>query len=280
MKAFHVILIVLSALILLGVGGWFAYREEMIFAETEVVLYPQSATAVSPEDRAEEGMIELWQNALKRGIPQEAPEGADLIEIPVQVRTVGGRFRNAYLLSVGSMMNRAAYITDLKTNETVRLSTTDAEALLCHEAFSDLPRRRVPALKITLLGDWKELPLSAAPVEKALLLCTANGTFREFGAIATEQSEPPVFRSTEIPSLISVSTEHKPDAWSLEILNDFTTVAQLTRVDESKLFLPTEGGTYTYKLTAHWDLSTQRDWYGEATYEFHFTVLSQAEADS
>lgn len=284
MKAFHVILIVLSALILLGVGGWFAYREEWIFPEIEVVPYPEDLMQVTPEEHSPEGLSELWESVLKQAIPVADQGQPDGTEIPLQIRTVGGKFKGAYLLRVCSMMNREAYLKNVETNEWFRLSASDFEAFLSHEAFTDLPRQGHPLLEITLLGDWIELPLSGSPREQTIHLLRPDGTFEEhsFDNSSTDYDmpDPPVFQGGEIPTQIAVSAQVKPDAWSLEILHDFTVIAELTRVDESKLFLPSEGGTYTYKLTAHWDLTTQRDWYGEAKYEFHFTVLSQAEAGS
>lgn len=284
MKAFHVILILLSVLILLGVSGWFAYREEWIFPETEVVPYPASLTQVNPSESAPEGLSELWKSVLKQALPVADQGQPDGTEIPLQIRTVGGKFKGAYLLRVCSMMNREAYLKNVETNEWFRLSASDFEAFLSHEVFSDLPRKRLPDPKITLLGDWIELPLSALPRKQTICLMKPDGTFEEYSVDNSgadfDMPEPPVFRGEEIPERIAVSAQVKPDAWSLEILHDFTVITELTRVDESKLFLPAEGGTYTYKLTAHWDLSTHRDWYGEAEYEFHFTVLSQAEAHS
>ena len=57
-----------------------------------------------------------------------------------------------------------------------------------------------------------------------------------------------------------------PDAWSLTVRKDKTEHLIQTRVKTTELYFPTEPGTYTYELTAHWDLSVERDWYGDLNY--------------
>ena len=53
---------------------------------------------------------------------------------------------------------------------------------------------------------------------------------------------------------------------------DEATVVTQDRVSASELYFPAEPGDYTYRLTAHWNMTTQRDWYGDITYDLEIHI--------
>ena len=238
---------------------------------SELVVSPADPWTVQAEEAGSKDLAAIFYRVLNRADPLERapmfPEKETVVT--VQTRTSGGVFAGAYSLYVVSMINRSAFVQDLQTHEWYRLSAGDFELLFSHKLLEDTALSRYQTPIIAMKGnDWS---IGSLPVTKErIFLYTPQGTFRE---ITKESSE-----SFLSPSEVLTLTEEQgktppqitgallPDTWSVTVEKDGEPFLTQQNVAPSEIFFPSQEGEYRYNLTAHWELSPQRDWYGEVEY--------------
>ncbi len=251
-------LVALLAVVLsvLSVAGYLTKADQ-------AVVFPEDPMTARAEEPGIKDLAKLLTKALKDAEPLPSPPDLSEATDPIllQTKTAGGIFVGAYSLRVVSMIDRNALIQDLATKAWYRLSARDFELLLSHPVFEDLPLKsfREPLLTV---GDFSDL----VSQEGTVLCYTPKGVFRR--VTKTQGAEPTLWELTteQASSKPLITGTELPDAWSLDVTRDGSAHLSQVRVPASELFFPGEPGIYTYRITAHWDLSAQRDWYGDLTY--------------
>ncbi len=241
----------------------------------QVVLSPQDPFTVREGEEGRPELAQRFRGLLRRATllehPPQIPDGTTAITL--QTRTEGGVFVGAYSLHILSMIDRNALLEDLQEHRFYKVAVRDFELFLSDGSFEDLPLKRYESPPLALESSFWEQKQILTPQSEHLKLFTPdgtvqsttrrNGTGSKILLLTREQaSQKPTFRIAPLP-----------DAWSLTLTAGNTDILTQDRVKISELVFPSEPGVYTYQLTAHWDLSTQRDWYGDLNYvlEVHIT---------
>ncbi len=275
MKLLRNYLIGFLVVALVAVGFAFLSGKGHLTRGDEVVLFPENPLVVNQDEPGREELSELFEGVVRRATPLEQkptiPE--DTYQIPLQTRTSGGLLVGAYSLYVVSMIDRNAVLYNFAEDQYYKLSVGDFERLFSTSAFTGLEKQRYTSPQLTLNGDSWDSPLTISPQGEELTLFTANGSTESLSRRA--DSEPPVLpltrdKAAQKPEFKLLS---EPKAWTLTLENGTDTIVTQDRVKTSELVFPSEPGEYTYTLTAHWNLSTTQDWYGEVTYvlKIHIT---------
>lgn len=240
----------------------------------QAVVSPADPMTVNRGETGSEELAKLLSKALKNAeLLGERPHMEDATVLSLQTKGKGETLTGAYSLHIISMIDREAVVEDLQTGEYYRLSIADFADLLSWSGFSEVPRERVPDLDLILQKEDNEIYHSFSPNKGTLQLYTAEGTFRE-DAVKIEPSNGNTdITAEELPDGLQFFTEQSPNAWSLTVKKEELVHLSQSRVTAKELFLPTEAGEYTYTLTAHWDMTSLRDWYGEAEYVFKITLI-------
>lgn len=255
-----VIAVVAVTLAVLSVTGY-------LTRGSEVVVSPGDPWTVQGEEEGNTDLGALFHRVLNRAeavtytpiLPQKKTT------VTLQTRTGGGKFAGAYSLHVISMIDRSAYVQDLQTNRWYRLSVRDFELLLSHNLLEQMILDRYQPPVVTMKGaDWSKSPLLAT--EERILVYTAQGTFRKITRKTEDILQKLIITEEQGSKGISVTGNFLPDAWSVTVVKDGEPFLTQQNVTTSEIFFPSQEGNYRYILTAHWELSAQRDWYGEVDY--------------
>lgn len=218
-------------------------------------------------------LTEAWTYALSTAEPAQAPaenQGSEGTVIRLNTLNGRGKIRGEYSLHVISMMNREGMIEDLQEGTLYRLSANGLTRLLSNSAFDREERNLLPSLPLTLTALKSEESLQIFPVKESLFFAE-GGTCENVSENATEAT--PVFVLTEGEG-VQISPAVSPDAWTVMVRQENSILFAQSRITGNSLPFVTQAGEYTYTVTAHWDLSPQRDWYGEVTYEIPIRIQS------
>lgn len=283
MKLLRNYIIGLSVVALVAVGLAFLSVKGYLTRADELVLFPQDPMTVNQSEMGDKDLAKLFEGVRARAtpleIPPQIPETA--YTVPLQTRTAGGVLKGAYSLHVVRMIDRNALLCDLQTGRYSKLSVMDFEKLLSHSAFANAARNLCIFPNLTLESDRWDEAVTLHPSAGDMKIFTADGTV---DSVVQEGFETPVvltLTTDQAEQKPSFQTDLKPNSWSLTLESEDGSEVTLERVEQSALIFPTEPGKYTYTLTAHWNLSTDRDWYGDLNYvlEIHLTE-SEPETES
>lgn len=221
-------------------------------------------------------LTEAWTYALSTAELTQAPEEAkDGAEIRINTLNGRGEVRGEYSLHVISMMNREGILEDLEDGTCYRLSANGLTRLLNNSAFDPEARNLLPNLSLALTAGETGTQVTALPVKESLF-------FAEGGACGNPEpasQTTPVFEMAEGEG-VQISPAVFPDAWTVMAKQGNSILFAQSRITENSLPFMTQAGEYTYEVTAHWDLSPQRDWYGEVTYEIPIRIQPSKEKES
>ena len=269
MKLLRNYIIVLSAVALiavilsvLSVSGYLKQADQTVFSPKDPLTADQS-------EQATEGLTRLLKRAISNAtLLPEAPTIPDATPCyTLQTRTAGGAFVGAYSLHVIRMIDRNALLQDLTTGSFYRISVQDFEALLSHAVFKGIARDGFAEPTVTV-GSTTCNAASFGTV----FLYTPQGTFEKETLPQEEASHTLEVSSLDAPPAPVAEASEEPDAWSLTVKRNGTNFLSQTKVTTQELFFPTEAGDYVYELTAHWNMNTTRDWYGDLTYALKIHV--------
>ncbi len=274
MKLLRNYIIALGVVVVLTVAFAAMATMGLLTDADQAVVEPKDPLTVDMNEAGTEDLARLLELAVRNATPTQPPSYLPVTttSVPLQTRTEGGVLVNAYSLHVVRMIDRDALLEDLQTGEFYQLSAGDFSRLLSHKAFSDLPDRRVSVPGLTVQSDDGSVFADLPATKTAIFSCTADGSFRPLSYSATEETgvlEMTVEQAAQRPK---IAPSRFPDAWSLTVTSGDTTSLTQSRVQESELYFPSGAGTHTYTLTAHWDLSEERDWYGDVTYAFEIRI--------
>lgn len=269
MKLLRNYIIVLSAVALVAVILSFLSVSGYLKQADQTVFSPKDPLTANQSEQATEGLTRPLKRAISNatllGESPTIPDGTPCYTL--QTRTAGGAFVGAYSLYVIRMIDRSALLQDLTTGSFYRISVQNFETLLSHEVFENAALNGFSEPTVTV---------STAACNTAnfgtVFLYTPQGTFQK-----TTLPQGQIVPALEISSLDAppspvAEASQEPDAWSLTVKRDGTNFLSQTRVTTQELFFPTEAGEYVYELTAHWNMSTTRDWYGDLTYALEIHV--------
>ncbi len=258
-----VIALIAAALAALSVTGY-------LTREDAAVLSPQDPMTAKDEEIGVEDLARLLTHAKRNATPlQETPVlPPNTQSFSLQTKTAGGVFVGAYSLHVVSMINRNALLEDLITGDYYQISIGDFTALLSHEVFEGIEEDRFfqPPLKV---GTVDQIFATSMTV----YAYTPEGTFRKIEKKGLETSIIVEMTPEQAAETPRITATNMPDAWSLTVRQDETGYVSQDRIKTEQLYFPAEPGIYCYELTGHWDMTTQRDWYGDLKYvlEIHIT---------
>ncbi len=270
MKLLRNYIIVLSVIALIAVGLAILSVMGYLTRADQAVLSPQDPMVTQDEEIGNEDLARLLTQAQKNSTPlKETPTFPQTTQsFFLQTKTAGGIFVGAYSLHVVSMINRNALLEDLVTGKYCQISIDDFTALLSNEAFEGIEENRFfqPPLKV---GTFDQLFATSMTV----YAYTPKGTFRKIEKKGIDTSIVITMTTEEAAENLQISAPILPDAWSLTVRKDTTVYLSQDRVKTEQLYFPTEPGIYCYELTSHWDLTPDRDWYGDLNYvlEIHIT---------
>ena len=270
MKLTRNYIIAAAALILLIAGAVFLWTQGV------GVRYQTAAAGEGAQaGQATAGLAQQLRRALKGAQTAEEPVViTDADPIPITAFSAAGKPVKEYLLYVISMMDRQAYLCDTARNTWYRLSAAGFAAFLSDPAFDGLPAQRLPALAVTLVGDASGTVIVGIATRRQMQICKADGTFL---TVTDERTNDPfeIKNDYSLGRLLihpKVNADADPDRFRLECYRGTELLITQKNTAAEDLYFPTLPGEYTYVLTPVWDLTPQRDWYGEMTYEFHFSV--------
>ena len=283
MKLLRNYIIGLSVVALVAVGLAFLSVKGYLTKADEAVIFPEDPMTVNQSETGYRDLAALFEAVRGRAtpleIPPQIPETA--YTVTLQTRTAGGVLKGAYSLHVVRMIDRNAVLCDLQTGRYSKLSVMDFEKLLSHPAFGDVARNLCIFPNLTLESDRWDEAVTLLPLAEDVKIFTADGTVH---SVAREVADTPVvltLTADQAAQKPSFQTDLKPNSWSLTLESEDGSTVTLDRVEQSALVFPTQAGVYTYTLTATWNLSTDRDWYGDLNYvlEIHLTE-SESETET
>lgn len=275
MKLLRNYIIGLSVVALVAVGLAFLSVKGYLTKADEAVIFPEDPMTVNQSETGYRDLAALFEAVRGRAtpleIPPQIPETA--YTVTLQTRTAGGVLAGAYSLHVVRMIDRNALLCDLQTGRYSKLSVMDFEKLLSHPAFGDVALQLCNFPNLTLESDRWDEAVTLHPLAEDVKIFTADGTVH---SVAQEIADTPVvltLTTDQAAQKPSFQTDLKPNSWSLTLESEDGSTVTLDRVEQSALVFPTQAGVYTYTLTATWNLSTDRDWYGDLNYvlEIHLT---------
>lgn len=274
MKLLRNYIIVLGAVALVTVGLAFLSVRGYLMKPTVVVVSHSDPFLVSDLGEKYDDLILLLTHAKKNAtkIEQRPDQPHAYPTYTLQTKTAANRSIDAYNLFIISMINRTAMLEDTVTGACYQISVADFETLLSHEAFKDLT---IPCGQLLTVGHRSDILSNSSTI----YYYNIKGSFVPIPSGTIEV--PPTALSMTVEEALAkpqIKTTIPTDAWSLTVQKDDATVINQDRVNTSDLYFPTEPGTYTYRLTAHWDLSAQRDWYGDCTYDLEI-YIAETEAE-
>lgn len=210
----------------------------------------------------------VWAEAEPSALPEEAA-GTDPVIFTAW--TKDGEKTGEYSLFVLSMMDRVGYAV-AGDGACRRLSVTGFSGLLSDPLFWDLPAERLPVFSVTLEAD--KTTVLGAEISRHLFCWNPSGGLTEVSRVG--ESDPieikvdTVFRDGA--SGLRIAADPPADRYACEFYRDGIPTGSVKTADPQALPDFPEPGEYLCTLTAIWDLTPERDWYGEVAYEFHFTV--------
>lgn len=269
MKLLRNYIIVLGAVALVTVGLAFLSVRGYLTKPTVVVVSHSDPFLVSELGEKYDDLILLLTHAQKNAtkIEQRPEQPHGYPTYTLQTKTDANRRIGAYYLWIISMIDRTAVLEDLLTGEYYQISAADFETLLSHEAFGDLT---IPCGQLLTVGNCSDILSNSS----TLYSYNIKGSFVPVPPGTMEVPPTPISMTVEEAlAKPQIRATIPADAWSLTVQKDGTPMLTQDRVSASELYFPTEPGIYTYRLTAHWNLSAQRDWYGDTAYdlEIHIT---------
>lgn len=272
MKLLRNYIIVLGAVALVTVGLAFLSVRGYLMKPTVVVVSHSDPFLCSELGEKYDDLILLLTHAKKNAtkIEQRPDQPHGYPAYTLQTKTDANRRIGAYDLWIISMINRTAVLKDLLTGECYQISVADFETLLSHEAFFEDLTQPLYCGQLLTVGHCSDILGNSS----TLYSYNIKGSFVPVPPGTMEVPPTPISMSVEgALAKPQIKATIPTDAWSLTVQKDGVKVITQDRVSASDLYFPTEPGTYTYQLTAHWDLSAQRDWYGDITYdlEIHIT---------
>lgn len=269
MKLTRNYLVALGAVLLLGAAVVFfsVFYPAVGSASSLTVSFGTEAFVRSASSETAERFYKVWLRSEKASLPEVHPE-----PVSVTAFAKNGRVLGEYSLYVCSMMDRTAYLVQNESGRCRRLSCSDFSLLLSESAFLLPDTYGLPdyELRVSLSGgrSWTE------PTVKEHFFCLqADGSFRETDVQTDRMGEIPEFSVAEL-SAWSLNPTVSPDSYSLTVYRNDTPIVTQSKVSAEELYCPTLEGDYNCLLTAVWELSVERDWYGESTYEIRFQVRS------
>ncbi len=271
MKLLRNYIIALGAVALITVGLAVLSVRGYLTKPTVVVVSHSDPFLVSELGEKYDDLILLLTHAKKNAtkIEQRPEQPHAYPDYTLQTKTAANRRIDAYDLSIISMINRTAVLKDLVTGEFYQISAADFEALLSHEAFFEDLTQPLHCGQLLTVGHCSDILGNSS----TLYSYNIKGLFVPVPPETMEVPPTPVSMSVEEAlAKPQIKTTIPTDAWSLTVQKDETTMITQDRVDTSELYFPTEPGTYTYQLTAHWDMTNQRDWYGDITYDLEIHI--------
>lgn len=267
MKLLRNYAIVLIAVLLLGaVLGGLCFRGSLTRAD-EAVVDPKDPLKGDLTEEGHEDLLQILELALNRATPTDGAVESPKMKVILQTRSRGGVPVKAYSLTVESMIDRNALLEDLATGEKYRLSVMDVTRLFSHKALAAAVDSlfEPPALKIEIPGQYSLV----TPAGYDTKIFRGNGDLREARRDAT-QGNTTVALTEEQAKEMKITVDALPDGWSLTAARDGETAYTQSRTET--LTLPTEPGEYLCTATAHYDLSTEKDWYGDVVYVFRLRI--------
>ncbi len=276
MKLLRNYIIVLSVIAAVTAGLAVLSVRGYLTRPTIIVVTPEEPTAVSVSAVGYDDLALLLNHAKKNATKlEQSPERPNgYPSYGLEAKTKANRPIGTYSLVVISMINRTAVLEDLQTGEYYRLSVADFGTLLRHEAFGDLTKS-LSCRQVLTVGGVGAIPATSSNQ----YVYSLEGSFVP---VPTGDEEMPATQLTmtveEAAAKPKIEATVPADAWSLTVQKDEATVVTQDRVSASELYFPAEPGDYTYRLTAHWNMTTQRDWYGDRNYvlEIH---IAEPEAE-
>ncbi len=263
MKLLRNYAIALAAVLLLGAAlGFFCVRGELTKAD-EAVVNPRDPQNADPTEEGHADLLQILELARTRGIPTDQTVESPKTEVILQTRSRGGVRVDAYSLKVESMIDRNALLEDLETGEKYRLSVMDVTRLFSHKALAAAVDGLFapPTMKIEIPGQYSLV----SPAGYDAKIFRGNGDLREAKRDAGTENTTVVL-TEEQATQMKITIDTAPDGWSLTAARDGETAYSQSRTEE--LPLPTEPGEYRCIATAHYEFSTEKDWYGDIIYVF------------
>lgn len=273
MKLLRNYAIVLIAVLLLGAGlGALCFRGNLTRAD-QAVVNPRDPMKGDLTEEGHEDLLQILELALNRGTKTDRTVESPKMEVILQTRSRGGVPVKAYSLTVESMIDRNALLEDLATGEKYRLSVMDVTRLFSHKALTEAVDGlfEPPALKIEIPGQYSLV----SPAGYDVKIFRGNGDLRETRR-DTAQDNTTVTLTEEQATQMKITSGAAPDGWSLTAARDGETAYTQSRSEA--LTLPAEAGEYLCTATAHYGLSTEKDWYGDIIYVFRLRITAPGPA--
>lgn len=233
-----------------------------------------------PNGRSEikDSVVDTVKDALRKATVEKDGSGLDLQYPDLMFSTYRADGTEIwYALYVPSMIQRVGYVYHIEDEKLYRLATTDFSELLSLDIFAGAYRYDDPPA-LFLMSDSGMAQATATAVDWSYIL--ANGQSQR---VTESDTSDTVHAVPSSRNTMNLAFDYPPDTVSVRILRDGVVVYENTS-SSTQVPCPTVSGQYRYEVSAMWNISVEKDYYGSASYvcdlDLQTPVTVQPETDA
>ncbi len=238
----------------------FYYSNEYRYSYTDISVNEPAEYSADNKDLAE-----LFKRVMKVSEEEENLSAIYMREPQLYITThVGGKNQRTYDIYVTSVMTRAAYIHDRKTNKLYKMSSSAFVALLEREELAQYAYTFSEPCEMTL--SRSDISVSGKASVCDWNYITADGSYEKVTAIPeSNENYGKVSGSAED---FKIELPYGASSLKARVYTESDEILFEGDITDGKLPCADRDGVVFYEITAVWNVNITKDFYGTAKYVF------------